>query len=89
MDTPLQTHYLLIQIAMAVIGALLAVGAVLLIKITRRRQGSRGVSDPNLQTGVPTRPMSKTHADRLLRRYAWSAAAVLAVLLIAALVVLV
>lgn len=88
METSIETQYVVMQIAVLVVGALLAVGAVLLIKITRRRQATRGDSDPSLPTGVPARPMSQAHADRLLRRYVWSAGAVLALVLMAMLVVL-
>lgn len=84
----METQYALVQLAMIVIAGVLAVGAVLLIKITRRRQAARGLSNPALPTGVPTRPMSREHADRLLRRYLWSVATVLTLLAVGVLIVL-
>ncbi|MEC9365053.1 MAG: hypothetical protein ACPHN2_00330 [Sinimarinibacterium flocculans] len=52
-----------------IVAAFLAVGAVLLIKIMRRRQAAKGLVDARLDTGVRTDPMSATHAERLMRRY--------------------
>lgn len=84
----MEIEHVLLQIAIIVVAGLLSIGAVLLIKITRRRQAARGISDAALPTGVPTRPMSRAHANRLLRRYLWSVAAVLILLLVGVLMVL-
>lgn len=51
------------------VAGFLAVGAVLLIKVVRRRQAAKGLVDARLDTGVRTDPMSATHAERLMRRY--------------------
>lgn len=79
----------LTAIALFVAG-FLAVGAVLLIKVVRRRQAARGLVDARLDTGVRTDPMSATHAERLMRRYRLAALiagalAALAVVVVAAL----
>jgi hypothetical protein len=67
--------------AWPVLMALAAVGALLLIKITRRRQGT---VHPEMTASVPVRPLAAADARRMLRRYAWSVGAVLAILLVLA-----
>lgn len=64
-------------IAIGVLGAMVAVGAVLLIKISRRRHASRAPRQPTLDTGVPGNPMSRQHAERLQRHYVQAFAVVL------------
>ena len=82
------TLAVMLTIAGIVIAGFAAVGAVLLIKIVRRRQAATGMVSARLDTGVPTRPMSQQHADRLLRRYAGAALLAAVLLAIAAFVVL-
>lgn len=60
-------------IAGPVLLGLAAAGAVLFIKITRRRQATRS---GQFGGAVPARPMSAAHARRLSRRYAAAAALV-------------
>lgn len=55
-----------LMIAMPVLMGLIAIGALLAIKIARRRQAPAG---GNVATAVPTRPMSAEHAATLRRRY--------------------
>ncbi|MEN8821253.1 MAG: hypothetical protein ABF271_09120 [Abyssibacter sp.] len=64
-------------VALPTLGALVAVGALLAIKVRRRRDAA---SDPQPSNVVPAKPMSQTQAHRLLRRYLWAVAAVLALL---------
>lgn len=66
------------------VAGIVAVGAVLLIKVMRRRQAAQGLTDARLDTGVPAKPMSAVHAERLLRRYRTTAliAVALAVLVV-------
>lgn len=64
-------------VAWPVLLAVLAAGAVLLIKIARRRQATRA---GRFGGAVPARPMSAEHAARLSRRYWWTAGVVVAVL---------
>lgn len=73
----------LLEIGWVVLMALAAVGVVLFIKITRRRQGGprHGVG-----VAVPVNPMSAEHASRLQRRYLWAVATVVSVILVFALV---
>ena len=66
-------------IALPVLGALAAVGCLLLIKVTRRRQATRsGESSED----VPANPMSREQAKTITRRYALASALVLIGLLI-------
>lgn len=68
-------------IALALLMALAAAGGVLFIKLARRSRPSRdGVGD-----AVPARPMSRQQARRLQRNYLWSAIAVAALIVCAAL----
>lgn len=70
-------------VAFGILGALAAAGAVLFLKISRRRGASPGERD-----AVPVTPMSQQHAQRLVRRYLWSLAAVVIVLALAGVLVL-
>ncbi|MDM4768880.1 hypothetical protein [Solimonas sp. SE-A11] len=74
----------------AIIGPLLmglvAVGVLLSIKIARRRQATRAADagyKPGIGEAVPARPLSQKDAATMMRRYLWSAAAILAAALLA------
>lgn len=66
-------------VAIPVIGALAAVGAVLAIKISRRRQQGAAYGRG---TAVPVTPMSRERAAALIRRYGIGVGLVLALLLL-------
>ena len=66
-------------IAQPVLGALAAVGCLLLIKVTRRRQATRSGESSEV---VPANPMSREQAKTITRRYALASALVLIGLLI-------
>lgn len=68
----------LLLLAIPVIGALAAVGAVLAIKIARRRQQAAAYGRG---TAVPVRPMSNERAASLIRRY-WIGVVMVAALLL-------
>lgn len=53
-------------IALPVLGALAAVGCLLLIKVTRRRQATRSGESSEV---VPANPMSREQAKTIPRRY--------------------
>ncbi len=53
-------------IALPVLGALAAVGCLLLIKVTRRRQATRSGESSEV---VPANPMSREQAKTITRRY--------------------
>jgi hypothetical protein len=72
-----------LMIAMPVLMGLVAIGAVLAIKITRRRQASGHATD-DVATAVPATPMSSQHANRLWRRYGAGAGAILIALAVLA-----
>ncbi len=72
----LETYWLL---AAPILMGLLAVGAVLFIKITRRRQAMR---DRAFTDAVPAKPLSQHDARRMARRYLWVAAAIVVVLVL-------
>lgn len=63
----------LLLILLPVLMAICAVGAVLALKIARRRTAIA----PHLDAAVPVVPMTAPHARRLVRRYLWSSAAAL------------
>ena len=79
--------FALLTIALAVIGGLISVGAVLAIKITRRRQATHGEVSEALDTGVPAQPMTQAHARYQWRNYCWVATVVLTLLSIVAIMV--
>jgi hypothetical protein len=74
----------LLIVSLGVLSALAAVGAVLSLKIARRRRAARMPAASQLDTGVPATPMSSSQARRWIRRYASTAAALAIALLIAA-----
>lgn len=65
--------------AWPVLMGLAAVGVLLAIKITRRREGS---VDPGMTDSVPVRPLSAVDARRMQHRYVLVAGAVLVTLLL-------
>lgn len=65
--------------AWPVLMALAAVGLLLAIKITRRRQGT---VDPSMSGMVPVRPLSAVDARRMQHRYVLAAGAILLMLLL-------
>lgn len=67
-----------------VLMGLAAVGAVLLIKITRRRQATRS---GQLGGTVPANPLSATDARRMSHRYGVAAAIVAGLVIVAAILV--
>ncbi|HEY0914355.1 MAG TPA: hypothetical protein VGE22_05740 [Solimonas sp.] len=74
----------------AILGPLLmglvAVGALLFIKIARRREATRAATAgrrPGVGDAVPARPLSQRDAAAMIRRYLWSTAAIMAALLLA------
>jgi hypothetical protein len=69
------------MVAGPIVMGLAAVGAVLFIKITRRRQATRA---GQLGGAVPANPLSAADARRMRRRYGVAAAVVAGVLLAAA-----
>jgi hypothetical protein len=64
-------------VALPIVMAFIAAGAVLGIKVTRRRQATRS---GDLGGTVPARPLSAADARRMLWRYGVTAALVAAVL---------
>lgn len=68
-----------LTIALPMLGGLFAVGAVLAIKIARRRQAP---APHPIDEMVPARPMSADHAARLVRRYSIAAAVAVVGLLV-------
>ena len=65
-------------IVLAVLGGAFAIGAVLLIKVTRRRQATRTGADSDV---VPANPMTQQQARTIARRYAVGLAVALICLL--------
>jgi len=70
-------------IAWPIVMGVIAVGAMLSIKIIRRRQGRR---DPSGTGVVPVRPLSAEDARKMFRRYGYAAAGIATVLAIVAIV---
>lgn len=71
----------LVSIAAPLLMGLVAVGALLMIKIARRREATAtGTADRRLRTAdsVPARPLSEPDASRMIHRYLWAAAAITA-----------
>ncbi|WP_133164369.1 hypothetical protein [Solimonas fluminis] len=78
------------ETAAAIAGPLLmglvAVGVLLSIKIARRREATRSASAgraSRVGETVPAQPLSRQDAAAMIRRYVWSAAAIVAALLLA------
>jgi len=78
MDTPQFAAFWLI--AWPLLLGLGAVGALLFIKTTRRRQA---MHNPAYTDVVPARPLSAADAARMRRRYLWIAGVLLLSLLLA------
>ncbi|WP_348675738.1 hypothetical protein [uncultured Abyssibacter sp.] len=68
-------------LVLPVLGALIAVGCLLLIKITRRRQATRSGNSSDV---VPANPMSAEQARMITRRYAIAVGIVLVALILVA-----
>lgn len=64
-------------VAYPLLAAVLAVGALLLIKIVRHRQAAK---DARRLDAVPAQPMSRDQARTLIRRYLYGAGPILFVL---------
>lgn len=65
---------------------LVAVGVLLSIKIARRREATRAATAgrrPGVGDAVPARPLSRKDAATMMRRYLWSAVAVMVAFLLA------
>ncbi len=78
------------SILTAILGPLLmglvAVGVLLSIKIARRREAARAATAgrrPGVGDAVPARPLSQKDGAAMIRRYLWSAVAVMAAYLLA------
>ncbi|MDP9141061.1 MAG: hypothetical protein M3O62_09750 [Pseudomonadota bacterium] len=75
----------LLIVSIGVLGALAAVGAVLTIKIARRRRAATMPAESQLDTGVPATPMSASQARLWIRRYWFTALAIALLIATAAL----
>lgn len=75
----------LLILALPLLLALAAAGAVLFIKITRRSQRPAGDA---VSAAVPVTPMSREHATRLQRRYVAVVAIVVGALAVTALILI-
>lgn len=72
-------------IAAPLLMGLVAVGVLLSIKIARRRDATRAATagrQPSVGDAVPARPLSQKDAAAMMRRYLWSAAAIMAAFLL-------
>lgn len=73
-----------LAVAIAILMGVAAAGVVLSIKIARRRNT---VETHGIAYAVPARPLSREHAERMMRGYFWTAAMIVALVAAAGLAI--